>query len=165
MHPPSSSRCTGNENIVRTRLRCNVRNPRPEISAGRVSPFCGHRIVLCLFRDPSPEQPERFCTVRTRYRAAVALSLSLSPPSFSLFYFIALLRPRSVRRRERQKFSPIETIQRGAMPIRSPIVPSLISSFLFLRSCYVDTWQQAAEETDFRGSYLLLSPRTEITNR
>lgn len=114
MHPPSSSRCTGNENIVRTRLRCNVRNPRPEISAGRVSPFCGHRIVLCLFRDPSPEQPERFCTVRTRYRAAVALSLSLSPPSFSLFYFIALLRPRSVRRRERQKFSPIETIQRDA---------------------------------------------------
>lgn len=78
MHPPSSSRCTGNENIVRTRLRCNVRNPRPEISTGRVSPFCGHRIVLCLFRDPSPEQPERFCTVRTRYRAAVALSLSLS---------------------------------------------------------------------------------------
>lgn len=54
---------------------------------------------------------------------------------------------------------------RCRFPIRSPIVPSLISSFLFLRSCYVDTWQQAAEGTDFRGSYLLLSPRTEITNR
>lgn len=38
----------------------------------------------------------------------------LLSPSLSLFYFIALLRPRSARRRERQKFSPIETIQRDA---------------------------------------------------
>lgn len=161
MHPPSSSRCTGNENIVRTRLRCNVRNPRPEISAGRVSPFCGHRIVLCLFRDPSPEQPERFCTVRTRYRAAVALSLSL--------YFIlsryCVHVPRDAGRDRNFHRSKRFNAARCRFPIRSPIVPSLISSFLFLRSCYVDTWQQAAEGTDFRGSYLLLSPRTEITNR
>lgn len=160
MHPPSSSRCTGNENIVRTRLRCNVRNPRPEISAGRVSPFCGHRIVLCLFRDPSLEQPERFCTVRTRYRAAVALSLSLS----ILFYRVIASTFRATQG-ETEIFTDRNDSTRCRFPIRSPIVPSLISSFLFLRSCYVDTWQQAAEGTDFRGSYLLLSPRTEITNR
>lgn len=132
MHPPSSSRCTGNENIVRTRLRCNVRNPRPEISAGRVSPFCGHRIVLCLF--PSPEQPERFCTVRTRYRAAVALSLSLS----ILFYRVIASTFRATQG-ETEIFTDRNDSTRCRFPIRSPIVPSLISFFLFLRSCYVDT--------------------------
>lgn len=54
----ASSSGRGNENIGRamenTALRCNVRNPAGEISAGPCITVPRPPIISCLFRDPSP---------------------------------------------------------------------------------------------------------------
>lgn len=167
-----------------TRLGCRcILHPRAGAQETRTSleRGCGVTWEILSQRSP-PAVYHRFVAIGSFYAYSATrrpnnrkdfaplgrvIGQPLLSPSLSLFYFIALLRPRSARRRERQKFSRSKRFNaaRCRFPIRSPIVPSLISFFLFLRSCYVDTWQQAAEGTDFRGSYLLLSPRTEITNR